>query len=240
MSTSEESEFQAGPPGDTTMPGIGWILWPLAIVIILTVILGNGLDMYISSRLYSPDVGWLHSDSRLLGFLYDYGVYPAALISLCGLGVFVASYAVRRFAVFRKAALFLFLAAVLGPGLVVNAVLKDYWGRPRPNAVEQFGGTEAYRPPWSPDWAAPHYGFPSGHASMGFLLGIPFFLCLGRSRRWGRVFLAAGLTVGTAIGISRVANGGHFASDVLWSAASVYLTGFLLHHFMFRRRRDNS
>ena len=40
----------------------------------------------------------------------------------------------------RKALVFLVAATVLGPGLVANTVLKDYWGRARPSHIEAFGG----------------------------------------------------------------------------------------------------
>ena len=39
-----------------------------------------------------------------------------------------------------RAALFVILSLVLGPGLLVNAVLKDHWSRPRPGMVARPAG----------------------------------------------------------------------------------------------------
>ena len=44
-----------------------------------------------------------------------------------------------------RAALFLIVSLVLGPGLLVNTVLKDHWARPRPGMVTNFGGTMTFR-----------------------------------------------------------------------------------------------
>ena len=47
-----------------------------------------------------------------------------------------------------RAAVFVLLSFALGPGLLVNAVLKEHWGRPRPVAVTEFGGELAFVPWW--------------------------------------------------------------------------------------------
>ena len=40
------------------------------------------------------------------------------------------------------------LCWLVGPGLLVNTVLKDHVGRPRPVQLEQFRGHERYVPPF--------------------------------------------------------------------------------------------
>jgi lipid A 4'-phosphatase len=42
--------------------------------------------------------------------------------------------------------IFLLFALGLGPGLLVNGVLKSYWGRARPYDVIQFGGKKEFTP----------------------------------------------------------------------------------------------
>src|SRR5258707_888701 len=39
---------------------------------------------------------------------------------------------------------FLLLALALGPGVLVNSVLKEHWGRARPSQVIAFGGTQEF------------------------------------------------------------------------------------------------
>jgi lipid A 4'-phosphatase len=58
---------------------------------------------------------------------------------------------------------------LLGPGLTSNLLLKEIWGRPRPNHVQQFAGTAQFQPWWRPSEAcARNCSFVSGEASMAF------------------------------------------------------------------------
>ena len=47
-----------------------------------------------------------------------------------------------------RAIAFLISSAALGPGLLVNVLLKDFWGRPRPHMVEEYGGGLPYTRVW--------------------------------------------------------------------------------------------
>ena len=50
-----------------------------------------------------------------------------------------------------------------------------------------------------------------------------------RRRPWlAMAFLCLGLVAGITIGIARIVEGSHFASDVLWSGGFVYFTGLAL------------
>ena len=50
----------------------------------------------------------------------------------------------RRMLLSGRAVLFLMATLALGPGLLVNVILKDHWGRPRPIDVTQFGGEQHF------------------------------------------------------------------------------------------------
>lgn len=118
-----------------------------------------------------------------------------------------------------RSALFVVLALALGPGLVVNVVFKDNWGRPRPSTIAEFGGPNHYVSPLLPSDQCPdNCSFPSGHASLGFWLVAPALLApVGQRRRW----VAAALAFGLAVGVVRIAQGGHFLSDVAFSGVMV-------------------
>ena len=66
--------------------------------------------------------------------------------------------------------------------------------------------------------------FPSGHAAVAFYLIAPAFLVHGRRPRLANSLLTLGFLFGACMSITRVVQGGHFASDVMWSAGIVYLT----------------
>src|SRR6185312_1269364 len=82
-----------------------------------------------------------------------------------------------------RAAAFLLLALALGPGLVVNTVLKDHWGRARPAQVTEFGGKVEFTPaPLPAEQCGHNCSFPAGHPAMGFYL-ISFALLIPERRR---------------------------------------------------------
>ena len=48
----------------------------------------------------------------------------------------------RKLFIPGRAVVFLISTMILAPGLLVNVLLKDHWGRPRPIDVTQFGGQD--------------------------------------------------------------------------------------------------
>ena len=165
-------------------------------------------------------------------FLYDRGNVPGLVIGCFGLFLLIAGFFWKKLGSHRRVGVFLVLFLIIGPGLIVNAIFKGHWGRPRPVEIVDFGGEQVYRPVWQKGIAGQGKSFPSGHASIGYYLMGPFFFLypMGR-KRWGLLFLMIGLAYGTTMGIGRIVQGAHFASDVLWSAGFVYYTGLVLSIF---------
>jgi membrane-associated PAP2 superfamily phosphatase len=124
--------------------------------------------------------------------------------------------------------LFFALLLVIGPGIVVNLVLKPCWNRPRPRDVLEFGGRRNFLPVWQLGNGEEDSSFPSGHAAMGFYLMAPAFVCWRHRPGLATAFVALGLGSGGAIGLARMVAGGHFPSDVLWSGGIIYFTGLVL------------
>ena len=63
---------------------------------------------------------------------------------------------------------------------------------------------------------------------MGFYFVAPYFVLRKRAPQKGLLFLGTGLGYGLLMGFGRIAQGGHFASDIMWSAGFVYLSGLVL------------
>jgi lipid A 4'-phosphatase len=162
--------------------------------------------------------------------LYDLGQFPAFVAAFFGLVIYLVSFFLPRFKPFRRRGIFLFLVLVLGPGLFINAVFKDHWGRPRPRDVKAFDGIYAYEKVLTIDPSSPGKSFPSGHASMGFYFMCFFFVF--RKKSWRVAALLFGLAFGAFMGMARIIQGGHFASDVIFSAGMVFLTSAALYYLL--------
>jgi membrane-associated phospholipid phosphatase len=128
------------------------------------------------------------------------------------------------------------LSLGVGPGLLVNAWLKDHSHRPRPTQVVAFGGHEAFQPWFSfGGECGTNCSFASGEAAAAAWLVAPASLVLPPLR--GPAMVAAGLFA-VAVAALRMAFGGHFLSDIiagmLITLASIVLFAWLLRPFRER------
>ena len=131
-----------------------------------------------------------------------------------------------------RSVLFLALGLALGPGLLVNVILKDNWGRPRPLQVQEFGGPLEFRPWYKTDGACvKNCSFVSGETSGAFWLVAPASLAPG-ALRLPALGLALGAGVVTAV--MRVAFGGHFPSDVLFAGLFTLILLALLRKILIK------
>jgi len=206
---------------------------PIAILLSLTALFRLfPWDIQLQSAFYQIENKWWFMEKHVLITLLDkYGYIPALLISLFSAFALIAGYWRFRFEKFRKIALLFLLTIAIGPGLIVHGVFKEHWGRPRPHDIVEFGGTFAHQELLQPS-SGRGKSFPSGHASLGFMLLVPYFFLRKTRRKTALSFLALGLCFGTLRGIGRMAQGAHFASDVLWAGGLVYLTGLGMYYLL--------
>lgn len=118
---------------------------------------------------------------------------------------------------------FLLAGLALGPGLLVNGVLKGLWGRPRPVHLEAFGGDAPYVPVWQiSDWCDANCSFVSGEAASAAWTVAAVVMLPPAIRRWA---VGPAIAYGAALSMNRLVFGGHFASDILlsWSLTALVL-----------------
>lgn len=126
-----------------------------------------------------------------------------------------------------------FMAACLaaGPGLVANLILKDNWGRARPEHTIEFGGSKSFSPALAISGQCQrHCSFVSGEASSIFL---PFYAAAAILPQNMVALAVTGTVLGLAAGILRISQGAHFLSDVIFAGVFMGLTVTSIWHLMF-------
>jgi len=178
----------------------------------------TGLDIAAARRFYHPGLPdpWPVANQPLWMLFYRSAPWVTGSLALTGAAALVAGILRKESRRLRLHGLFVLLCVILGPGLIVNGILKDHWGRPRPRQIVEFGGRLEYAPPLLPA-GTPGKSFPCGHCSVGYLYATGWWLWRRSRPRWAAASLAAGSILGTLLGIGRMAAGGHFLSDVVWS-----------------------
>ncbi|MDY0166870.1 MAG: phosphatase PAP2 family protein [Thermoguttaceae bacterium] len=164
--------------------------------------------------------------------LYYWGLTPAWLLGIGSLALLAASAFCSVPAGGKRGAVFLLVLLAVGPISLVNVAYKGYWGRPRPDQTTHFGGSRPFLHVLEKGPVGDYHSFPSGHATAGFCMLAPAFLLYRRRPRLAGACLAFGLMCGVVVGMGRVMQGRHFASDVAWAAAVVYFTGCALDYLI--------
>ncbi|MBT1071358.1 phosphatase PAP2 family protein [Pelotalea chapellei] len=212
-----------------------------AVLVALTAIIAlSGLDLMISSHFYTAG-NWPVGEQFPWKLLYRIDRIPALFLAVAGL--WMATPALLKPARWSRKAcsgVFLVLLLALGPGLLVNVVFKEGWGRPRPRDIVQFSGSKTYLEPWQKGTMGQGRSFPSGHASAAFYMSSPFFIYRRRRPCLARVWLAGGICFGILMSIARITQGGHFLSDTVWAFGMVYLTGLALSVIMGLNKEDRT
>ena len=131
-----------------------------------------------------------------------------------------------------RSMIFILLTIFLSAGLLSNLIFKSHWGRPRPVATVEFGGSLPFMPWWDPRGACPrNCSFFSGEAATAFWTYAPAALAPPQYR----ALAYAGATIfGLATGGLRMTFGGHYATDVIFAGVVVFLVIWLVHGFIFR------
>jgi lipid A 4'-phosphatase len=173
---------------------------------------------------FQPTLMWLRNESM---WVITALVAPAAVALVVKL---VLPF--TRMLMPGRAAVFLVTTLILGPGLLVNVTMKDYWPRSRPIDVPAFGGSERFVPWWDPRGACDkNCSFVGGEAAGAFWAIAPAALA---PPQWRPLGYAAALAFGTGVGILRMAFGGHFFTDVVFAGVLVFLVIWLVYGALYR------
>jgi lipid A 4'-phosphatase len=217
----------------------------IALCIVLTVAVVVGVVFGVHAR-FDIKLSALFFDSDMMSFSiggqpWEQHAREAArvLITLIVLPSFIAILGKlllprRRMLIGGRAALFLGLTLAIGPGLVANTLLKDHWGRARPIDIQEFGGNDRFTPWWDPRGPCPNNcSFVAGEPSGAFWTLAPAAMA---PPQWRALAYAGVFAFGAALGVLRIAAGGHFSTDVVFAGVFMYLVVWSLHGLIFRWR----
>ena len=209
----------------------------LAIAVVIGVLFAvfPRLDIEISALFYNRQINlfdvnaqpWANNSREAARWLITLILAPACLAVI---GKLVMPN--RRMLVGGRAALLLIVTMALGPGVLTNLVLKDHWGRARPIDVTELGGTFRFTPWWDPRGDCPtNCSFVAGEPSGAFWTLAPAALA---PPQWRLVAYGGALAFGVAVGLLRIAAGGHFFSDVVFAGVLMFLLIWTTHGLLFR------
>jgi len=209
---------------------------PVALAFVVLVLLSGyfvllpGVDLAVTRLFYSPVAGFVLADNVVLKALRESSTYALMMIVLGLLGEVALGLRARtgRFRHYSRRALVLLAGLAIGPGLVVNGLLKSVWGRSRPIQTDLFGGDAPFTPAWTiSDGCAHNCSFVSGEASSAAWMVAAIWLMT--PPEWRRWTVPAAVTYGVALSVNRMAFGGHYLSDTLLSWAITGLVLAILH-----------
>jgi lipid A 4'-phosphatase len=192
-----------------------------------------GIDLWAAGLFWRPNGGFFLKDGAFARFFYE-SIRTLTPVLIGALIVMLAIAVVRRvrpFGLGVAAILYLILVFALGPGVLVNATLKDNWGRARPSQITEFGGARQFTPAFVvSDQCGHNCSFVAGHPAMVF--GFFGLALLVRERRRRALAIAAVAAVGALAGLGRMMQGGHFLSDVVFAGVFVFAVAWLLEKLM--------
>ena len=199
------------------------------IVFILGIILvtvGWPIDVFISDLIYNDKKIFTLQNFDLITVLARKIFLPFLIIYILILPIIGTILPIKRiyfgFKFNFKDICFLWISALMNLIVVVNLLLKNIWGRARPNDITYFGGEESFTP-WFQisNSCTTNCSFVSGDASVGFSLIVLFFLTKNKNFIWLALFS------GLFLGIIRILEGGHFISDILIAGFLIFILTYL-------------
>lgn len=215
-----------------------FIALSLALVIGLTFGIYPELDLKLAALFYDPQtrsfpskLNWLLSFARDGAMWIAWGLAAPAIVALVAKLVRPD----RPLLISGRAVLFLLLTMTLSAGVLTNLTFKAYWGRPRPVAVEQFGGNLPFVAWWDPRGACgKNCSFISGEGATAFWTLAPAALT---PPAWRPLAYAGATVFGIVTSGLRMAFGGHFFTDVAIAGLVSFLVIWLAFALIYRWQR---
>ncbi len=184
------------------------------------------VDLILSGNIYQR-YGWDMRQNAFWSFFYDWGPAPSLISTFICLTLLVyKKFKIDSLKIRTSFLLFPILTLITGPGILVNLIGKELWGRPRPINCIELNGDKQFQNVFNLNPSNKDKSFPSGHAASGFhLCTVALFF----NKAWRYRLLILFVIWGVLVSASRILQGGHFLSDALAAAVIVAFVSILFY-----------
>jgi lipid A 4'-phosphatase len=204
-------------------------MWLAFVVCSLLFIFYPQIDIYTSHFFYNGSTFYLKG-SLFERFFYNSVKVLLTAFTVGSLGIYLYNKITNKdiFHINTRVIIYIVLVLSIAPGLIVNATLKDHWGRARPVQIKEFGGDKTFTPAFVLSDQKGH-SFSSGHTSAAFAF-IGFALLATKRRKF---WMGLALGYGILVSFARLIAGGHFFSDIVTSFFIVWIVTHILYRLIF-------
>ena len=206
------------------------------IIIGIFITVGHDFDIFFSSLFYYGNSQFFLQSYDALSIIFRDIFLPFLIFYLLVLPIIAYFLPINKLymghSFLLKELVFVVLTSLTALVLVVNIILKNLWGRTRPNDISQFEGIDAFSP-WYKfgDVCVSNCSFVSGDASVGFALIMFYFI----TKKVFYVYLS--VACGLCLGVIRIIAGGHFLSDVVFS--QIVVTAVIFASYLVYKKISN-
>mgnify|MGYP002335691157 CR=1 FL=1 len=180
------------------------------------------IDLWFSALFFDEVDQFSYAPNALFKIIRYFYMYGLALVALLTVSIFIRSLSIgERRAVSLNVWGFMVASFVVGPLVLVNGILKTFWGRARPADVEYFGGSKIFTPPMViTDQCDLDCSFVSGEVSAiaTALIVLAIVLWANMTARWRAISLYVVLPMSLVGMALRIITGRHFLSDMIFGA----------------------
>ena len=209
-------------------------IFVILVLIAILLTAGPSFDIFFSSLFYKDNNQFLLQSYYLITVLFRDVLLPIILVYTLVLPIISKLIPINKlyfgYNFSTKEILFVWTTLFINLILIINLFLKNFWGRARPGDVLELGGKDDFSSWYQiSDACTSNCSFVSGDAAVGFSL-IALYLV---SNNLKYVYLS--IIFGFILGLIRIAEGGHFLSDVIFSAIIVFLFSFIIKKFFLNK-----
>ena len=218
-------------------PNLFFLCLIIFLILIIFLTVGSSLDIFISSLFYKGDQVFLLQSFSYVTILAREILLPFIVLYILILPIISLYFPINiiyfGFKFSLKKIIFLWLSLIFNLVLIVNMLLKGFWGRARPNDISELGGKEIFTPWFEISTACySNCSFVSGDASVGFSLIGLFFLTNNKNFFW------LALLSGFYLGLIRISEGGHFLSDIIVAGFLIFILTYF-HSILYKKKFSN-